>query len=176
MVWGRVVPAGVKATVIVTIGLDDLRARTRPGTLIGGLDGGTPLGPETIRKLACDANIVPALLDGHGQLLNLGAARRAFTSAQHRALWLPDRHCTFPGCTTPGTWADPHHLRHWIDGGHTNLTNATLLCGRHHTIVHRDRLTARVTPSGVHWNRIPGSYDTALADTLTDSDHDGPRP
>ena len=100
MGWGRVVPAGVKATVIVTIGLDDVRARTRPGTLIGGLDGGTPLGPETIRKLACDANIVPALLDGHGQLLNLGAARRAFTSAQHRR-------CGYRTGTAPSPAAPP---------------------------------------------------------------------
>ena len=161
--WGRVVPAGVKSTVLVTIGLDDLRKRTRPGTLIGGLDGGTPLGPETVRKLSCDGNIIPVLLGGHGQLLDLGGARRAFTSAQHRALWLRDRHCTFPGCTAPGTWCDAHHIRHWVDGGETDLANGTLLCGRHHTVVHRDRLTARVSPSGVQWNRIPGSYDRAPA-------------
>jgi Domain of unknown function (DUF222) len=166
----------VKSTVIVTIGLDDLRDRTRPGTLIGGLDGGTLLGPETVRKLACDAGIIPALLGGNGQLLDLGAARRAFTSAQHRALWLRDRHCTFPGCTTPGTWADAHHIRHWVDGGDTDLANGTLLCGRHHTIVHRDRLTAQVTSSGVHWNRIPGSYDQALTDTRANPRNDGPGP
>jgi hypothetical protein len=92
---------GPKATVVVTIGLDDLRDRTRPGTPIGGLDGGGLLGPETVRKLACDGTIIPVLLGGQGQLLHLGAARRAFTSAQHRALWLRDRHCTFPGCTAP---------------------------------------------------------------------------
>jgi hypothetical protein len=54
-----------------------------------------------------------------------------------------------------------HHIRHWVDGGETDLANGTLLCGRHHTIVHRDRLTARLTLSGVQWNRIPGSYDRA---------------
>ncbi|HEY6742229.1 MAG TPA: DUF222 domain-containing protein, partial [Lapillicoccus sp.] len=156
--------AGAKATVLVTIGLDDLKDRTRPGVLVGGVDGGALLGPETVRKLACDANVIPVLLGGHGQLLDLGGARRAFTSAQHRALWLRDRHCTFPGCTVPGTWADAHHIRHWADGGPTDLTNGTLLCGRHHTIVHRDRLTALVTPSGVRWNRLPGSYDTVLVD------------
>ncbi|HEY6741037.1 MAG TPA: DUF222 domain-containing protein, partial [Lapillicoccus sp.] len=163
VVWGRVVPAGVKSTVLVTIGLDDLRDRTRPGTLIGGVDGGALLGPETVRKLACDANILPVLLGGHGQILDLGGARRAFTSAQLRALWLRDRHCTFPGCTVPGTWADAHHLRHWADGGDTDLANGTLLCGRHHTIAHRDRLTAHLTPAGVRWNRRLGSYDEALA-------------
>ena len=138
--------AGAKATVLVTIGLDDLRDRTRPGVLVGGVDGGTVLGPETVRRLACDANILPAVLGGRGQILDLGGYRRAFTSAQVRALWLRDRHCTFPGCTVPGTWADAHHLRHWADGGPTDLANGTLLCGRHHTIVHRDRLTALVTP------------------------------
>ena len=163
VVWGRVVPAGVKSTVLVTIGLDDLRQRARPGTLIGGVDGGTLLGPETVRKLPCDGNIIPVLLGGHGQILDLGSARRAFTSAQHRALWLRDRHCTFPGCTVPGTWADAHHIRHWADGGNTDLANGTLLCGRHHTIVHRDRLTALVTPAGVRWNRRLGSYDDPLA-------------
>ena len=164
-------PTGIKATVLVTIGLDDLRDRTRPGVLVGGVDGGTVLGPETVRRLACDANILPAVLGGRGQILDLGGYRRAFTSAQARALWLRDRHCTFPGCTVPGTWADAHHLRHWVDGGPTDLANGTLLCGRHHTIVHRDRLTATLTtsrpggPPGVHvvWDRRPGSYDEALA-------------
>jgi hypothetical protein len=179
VVWGRVVPAGVKSTVLVTIGLDDLRQRARPGTLIGGVDGGTLLGPETVRKLACDGNIIPVLLGGHGQILDLGSARRAFTSAQVRALWLRDRHCTFPGCTTPGSWADAHHIRHWADGGDTDLANGTLLCGRHHTIVHRDRLTALVTPAGVRWNRRLGSYDDALAPASTAVDEsavDGPDP
>ena len=155
--------AGAKATVLVTIGLDDLRDRTRPGVLVGGVDGGTVLGPETVRRLACDANILPAVLGGSGQILDLGGYRRAFTSAQVRALWLRDRHCTFPGCTVPGTWADAHHLWHWADGGPTDLDNGTLLCGRHHTIVHRDRLTAILTTSCIAWDRRPGSYDEALA-------------
>ena len=110
-------PSGVKATVMVTIGLDDLKNRTRPGVLVGGVDAGTLLGPETVRRLACDAALIPAVLDTDGQLLRLGRTRRAFTSAQIRALWLRDRHCTFPGCHAPATWSDAHHLRHWVDGG-----------------------------------------------------------
>jgi hypothetical protein len=49
--------------------------------------------------------------------------------------------------------------RHWIDGGASDLDNAALLCERHHTIVHRDRLAAAVTPTGVSWDTVPGSYD-----------------
>ena len=165
-------PSGVKTTVMVTINLDDLREGVRPGVLVGGVDAGTPLGPETVRRLACDAALIPVLLDTDGQLIRLGRTRRAFTSAQVRALWLRDRHCTFPGCTTPATWTDAHHLRHWLDGGSTDLTNGTLLCQRHHTIVHRDRLHATIsynttttTDSGptVVWDQRPGSYDRALA-------------
>jgi hypothetical protein len=156
-----VVPAGVKATVLVSVSLDDLRTLCRPGTLVGGVDGGVVLGPETVRKLACDAAVVPVVLGGEGEVLHLGRTRRLFTCAQVRALWLRDRHCTFPGCTVPGTWCDAHHVRHWVDGGLTDLGNGALLCGRHHTLVHRDRLTAAVTPAEVTWDRIPGFYDRA---------------
>src|SRR6478736_179887 len=140
-------PGGVKATVLVTIGLDDLKHRTRPGVLVGGVDAGTLLGPETVRRLACDGTVIPVVRAADGHVLHWGRDQRYFTTAQTRALWLRDRHCTFPGCTTPATWCDAHHLRHWLDGGPTDLTNGTLLCERHHTIVHRDRLTATLTNS-----------------------------
>ena len=162
-----VVPLGVKATVLVTIGYDDLVARTRPGTLVGGMTAGTVLGPETVRKLACDAGIIPVLLGSQGQVLELGQATRAFTQTQTKALWLRDRHCTYPGCSVPATWCDAHHIRHWADGGPTNLSNGTLLCNRHHHVVHRDRTTAHITPDGVVWNRTPGSYDRTLTQTRT---------
>ena len=132
---------------LVTIGLDDLKHRTRPGVLVGGVDAGTLLGPETVRRLACDGTVIPVVRAADGHILHWGRDQRYFTTAQTTALWLRDRHCTFPGCTAPATWCDAHHLRHWLDGGPTDLTNGTLLCERHHTIVHRDRLTATLTNS-----------------------------
>jgi hypothetical protein len=69
-----------------------------------------------------------------------------------------------------------HHIRHWADGGNTNLDNGTLLRGRHHTIVHRDRLTALVTHAGVRWNRRLCSYDEAFArGAPTTEEPDSPR-
>jgi hypothetical protein len=61
----------------------------------------------------------------------------------------------------PASWTDAHHIRHWADGGLTDLENGALLCGRHHTVVHRDRLTADVTPTGVEGDQVPGGYDQA---------------
>ena len=156
-------PSGVKATVLVTIGLDDLKHRTRPGVLVGGVDAGTLLGPETVRRLACDGTVIPVVRAADGHILHWGRDQRYFTTAQTTALWLRDRHCTFPRCTAPATWCDAHHLRHWLDGGPTNLTNGVLLCERHHTIVHRDRLTATLTSSATdtdHRRHASGSSGT----------------
>ena len=108
--------------MLVTIGLDDLKNRTRPGVLVGGVDAGTLLGPETVRKLACDGTVIPVVRAADGHILHWGRDQRYFTTAQTTALWLRDRHGTFPRCTTPATWCDAHHLRHWLDGGPTNLT------------------------------------------------------
>jgi hypothetical protein len=80
-----------------------------------------------------------------------------------KQLWIRDRGCSFPGCNAPSFWCDSHHLWHWVDGGPTATSNAALLCGRHHTVVHHQRLHGTVTPQGVAWNRSPGSYDRWLA-------------
>src|SRR5699024_824611 len=71
---------------------------------------------------------------------------------QHRALWLRDKQCTFPGCTIPPQWCDAHHVDHWVNGGPTDLSNGALLCQRHHTYVHTHDLTATVTDTDVTWH------------------------
>ena len=170
--------AGMKSCVFVHVDLDDLRDGTGGGRPFGGIVDDVVLGPQTVRRFACDAGIIPVILGGDGEILDVGRTERLFTAGQVKTLWLRDRQCTFPGCTVPATWCDAHHLRHWVDGGPTDLANAALLCGRHHTIVHRDRLAGRVTPTGVTWDRIPGSYDRARTPTGPPgdlpADHDAP--
>ena len=166
---GHQLPGGAKTTLFVTMALTDLRdGLTGAGTVVGTPAAGVLLAPETVRQLACQAEIVPAVLGSRGEILDLGTRVRLFTPAQSRALWLRDGGCSFPGCTVPAHWCDAHHIVHWVDGGTTDLANAALLCARHHQIVHRDRLTARVlappgdaTQPAVHWDRTPGSYDRA---------------
>jgi hypothetical protein len=51
---------------------------------------------------------------------------------------LEHRHpcCVVPGCgAARGLHA--HHIRHWEDGGHTDLDNLILLCPYHHRLHHR---------------------------------------
>ncbi|MFW5470517.1 DUF222 domain-containing protein, partial [Knoellia sp. CPCC 206435] len=173
-VLGRAQEAGdsswssTKAQVFVTISLEDLQRRAGAGTLLGGLTAGELATPETVRRWACDATILPVVLGSHGEVVDLGRAERYFSPAQIKRLWLRDRHCTYPGCDAPASWCDAHHLIHWADGGPSDLSNAALLCQRHHTTVHSQRFHGWVAAdndgrSHVVWDRTRGAYDTALA-------------
>ena len=158
-------PVGAKTTLVVTMDWRHLRDASNAGRVLGSTADGDLLAPDTMRKLACDADLIPAILAGPSHVLDLGRTTRLFSSAQVKALWLRDRGCTFPGCGIPAHWCQAHHLRHWIDGGPTSLANAGLLCARHHTVVHRDHLCARIDADTgqVEWDVSPGSYDRALA-------------
>ncbi len=156
-------PRQAKTSLVVTIGLDQLQQSCRGAGLTLS---GEPLSIETVRRLACDAQVIPAVLGSRGEVLNQGRAERLFTGAQIRHLWLRDGHCTFPGCSKPATWCDAHHLVHWADGGPTDTDHGALLCQRHHTLVHTSRYAGQVItgPHGpfVRWDLTPGSYDSQL--------------
>ena len=160
------VPRQAKTSLVVTIGLDVLAGRCRGA----GLSiAGDLLTAGSVRRLACDAEVVPAVLGADGEVLDQGQAVRLFTRAQIRHLWLRDRGCTFPGCTKPAAWTDAHHLVHWVDDGPTDIANAGLLCRAHHTVVHRHRYAGRVVtgPAGqggprVVWDLTAGSYQRRL--------------
>ncbi|GAA1875851.1 HNH endonuclease signature motif containing protein [Lapillicoccus jejuensis] len=141
-----------KAQLLVTI---DLEALTGALDRAGITSTGEVLSPATVRRLACEAGIIPALLGTDGQVLDLGRTKRLFTPAQRLVVWRRDKHCTYPGCTVPATWCDVHHVDWWSRGGTTDRTNAALLCRRHHTHVHQHDLHATVTPTGVTWHAPP---------------------
>ncbi len=155
---GDRLPGATKTQLFITVTLDELRNATGSGTVVGSLDSGSLLGPETVRRMACDAAVIPVVLGSEGEILDQGRTQRLFTRSQLTALWLRDRQCTFPGCQVPAHWTDAHHLKHWIDGGPTDLANGALLCGRHHTVVHRDQLAGTLLDGQVLWDRRPGSY------------------
>jgi hypothetical protein len=165
---GQGVGPNVKTQLVVTMDWDALAAGVRgAGVTVGGSDTGTVLAPETVRRLACTASVLPVVLGSAGEVLDQGRAVRFFTAAQTRRLWLRDGGCTFPGCSMPPHWTDAHHLVHWADFGVTDLGNAALVCERHHTIVHARRLAGEVVVDRagerVEWDLALGSYDQLLA-------------
>jgi hypothetical protein len=146
---GGAAPVTTKAQLHLTMAYTDLLERV--GAARADLTGQL-LAPQTIRRIACDATIIPTVLGTGSEVLDVGRARRLFTPGILRAMWLRDKGCTIPACTAPPQWADAHHIIHWIDGGATSLTNGALLCGRHHTIAHQKGWTATATTSEVTWH------------------------
>jgi hypothetical protein len=110
------------------------------------LADGRPLAAETARRLSCDGSIVE-LHERNGELLSLGRKRRTLSPALRRALAARDRGCRFPGCENK-RFVDGHHIRHWSQGGETNLDNLISLCRRHHRLVHERSYTVRFDEAG----------------------------
>jgi hypothetical protein len=139
---------GERPRVVVTIAARDLRdpkheplSRDRWGQL----DSGLPVAPETTRRLACDAQLLPVVLNDHGDVLRLGRTTRMWSAGQRRAAWIRDRgRCAFPRCRRPPV--DLHHVTWWSDGGHTDLDNGAWLCAFHHWLVHEAAWTLRRDP------------------------------
>ncbi|SFB93052.1 protein of unknown function [Nocardioides terrae] len=98
---------GRATTVLVTIPLASLREQLATGELIAGdtLYGGS-LSATQIRRLACTAGIVPAVLGGRGEVLDLGREKRLFTPAQVKAMILNQRTCQAEGCDMPAAWCE----------------------------------------------------------------------
>jgi hypothetical protein len=151
---------GEPITLVVTCGFDALTRQLGVGTL----DTGVRLSPETVRRLACDAVVLPAILGGASQVLDLGRQRRLFTGAVRRALNLRDGGCAFPGCDRPANWCQGHHIISWLNHGETNLDNGVLLCGHHHRLIHdsewevrlgADRLPEFLPPAWLDPDRKP---------------------
>ncbi len=86
-------------------------------------------------RLACDAQLIPAVLGGASELLDVGRAHRFSTRSIRAALVLRDRGCVFPGCDAPPTACEAHHNRPWWAGGATCLENGVLLCPYPHRLV-----------------------------------------
>ncbi|HEX3815605.1 MAG TPA: DUF222 domain-containing protein [Mycobacteriales bacterium] len=127
--------AGERPHVTVTIGLNDLRDGTGHATL----NTGTPISPETARRIACDATIIPILLGSEGEPLDVGRQTRTIPLGIRRAIVARDLGCIHPDCDAPAQRCEVHHVHHWANGGATALSNLVLLCPRHHWTIHHDQ-------------------------------------
>jgi hypothetical protein len=140
---------GAKANLTVTIDFQDLKAATADA--IGHTVYSNGLSAATIRRLACDAKVIPIVLGSHSEPLDVGRCERLVTRAMRRALNTRDRGCVI--CAAPPVMCDAHHLISWIDGGDTKLDNLALVCRRHHTDLHHGHWTITITNGQVHVTR-----------------------
>jgi hypothetical protein len=136
---------GERPTLVLTLPYAKLAELV--GTAV--LDTGERLPAVTARRMACDAKVIPAVLGGEGQVLDLGRAARTVSGPLRRAVVLRDCGCTFPSCDIPPQWCVVHHLVHWADGGPTTLGNSVLVCPAHHKTAHHSDWQVRIAADGL---------------------------
>lgn len=95
-----------------------------------------PAGAGTLRRMLCDADILPVVLGTEGEVLDTAKSHRLFSTHQRKALIARDGGCAIPGCSFPAAWSEAHHITPWKDGGQTTIDNGVLLCTHHHHAVH----------------------------------------
>ncbi|MCD2194820.1 HNH endonuclease [Actinomycetospora endophytica] len=127
---------------------------------LGLLGENTWIRPETARRLACDAELIPLVLGSGSEVLDLGRKKRIANPALRRAVTHRDRHCAHPGCRRRARRCQVHHILHWIDGGESNPDNCVLLCGYHHTLIHHSGWDVHMI-DGLPWFTPPTYIDPA---------------
>lgn len=100
----------------------------------GELEWGGPISAATARRLACEAEITRVVVDADSVPLDLGRTMRTPTKGLRAAVVARDRACR--RCGAPAAWCEPHHIRHWAQGGPTALPNLVLVCRGCHRLVH----------------------------------------
>ncbi len=73
------------AELLVLIDLETLVGGLHESTVCETYDG-QPLPPATVRRLACEADIIPIVLAGDGRVVDVGRAKRLASADQRRAL------------------------------------------------------------------------------------------
>ncbi len=136
---------GLAASVTVNIDLDALRDQIGTATL----STGDLMSPSQARRFACNANLIPLVLDGKSKVLDYGMGKRLHDKYQRIALAKRDQGCCWKGCDRPPAWCEAHHLIWHSRGGPTSIDNGALFCFYHHHLLHEGEWDARMAPDGI---------------------------
>ncbi|MDO5533388.1 MAG: DUF222 domain-containing protein [Propionibacteriaceae bacterium] len=135
--------ASARPSVVVTLSWDALSQQVEQAGVLGS---GERISAGELRRLACDAEVVPVVLGATSEPLDVGREHRLVTPGIRRALETRDRGCSFPGCIVPPSGCEAHHIVPWWAGGSTVLRNLVLLCPHHHATVEPLRFFGRDKP------------------------------
>ena len=134
---------GLNATVVVLIPYE---------TLLGGLkaarlDTGEHISAGLARRIACEAGIIPAVLGGKSQVLDLGRSRRFHSRRTTLKATIEQGGCIDEGCDAAPAFTQMHHPTAWSEGGRTD-GDGWMLCPSAHRRVHDPRYTHERLDSG----------------------------
>ena len=134
-----------RAEIVVHVDLETLKSGLHAGgTCRTALGADLPV--ETVRRLACEAEILPVVLDGRSVPIDVGRSKRLATVHQRRALEAIHPTCAIPDCEVIFDHCNVHHIEYWESGGSTDLNNMVPLCSRHHHAAHEGGWKLQLNP------------------------------
>jgi hypothetical protein len=134
-----------RAEIVVHVDLETLKSGLHAGgTCRTALGADLPV--ETVRRLACEAEILPVVLDGRSVPIDVGRSKRLATVHQRRALEAIHPTCAIPDCEVIFDHCNVHHIEYWENGGATDLNNMVPLCSRHHHAAHEGGWKLQLDP------------------------------
>lgn len=146
-------PTLTKTTVVVRVTLEDLQA----GNGFAEIDGlSHPISIQTARRMGADAGIIPIVLGGKGEVLDVGRKTRPYSAAQRLAIGERDGGCAW--CGAPPSFTEGHHITWWCNGGKTDLDNCLLLCVSCHHRIHNDDWDITIKKGDI-WFTPPAHID-----------------
>ena len=150
--------AGVNGTLVVHVDLGELTESMSGAVGLCETDSGVPVPISTMRRLACDADIIPVVLDGDGVALDQGRAKRLATPEQRTAIEAMHTTCVHPDCSVSIDDCRIHHTTPWQYGGRTDLADLAPVCETHHHLVHEGGWELTITPDRTAtWTRPDGT-------------------
>ena len=125
----RSVTGGPSVTVFVDATSEDPASHAE-------VEYGARVGPDTLEAILCTGSVRVVGMDG-ALPVSTSRAGRAIPPAVRAAVAHRDRACVIDGCASRYR-LQPHHIRHWADGGSHGLDNLVTLCWYHHHVaIHR---------------------------------------
>ncbi len=133
---------------------------------------GVELPVETVRRMACDAGILPAVMGGDRLLKDMGRSARTATPEQRTRLAAVHATCGLGPCRVPFSKCRIHHVLFWDEhDGPTDEDNLIPACDKHHHLLHEGGWTLEFTADRVATWRLPDGTIFWQGSTIDRRDH-----
>lgn len=119
---------------------------------------GVNLPAAALRQLECQADLISAVFNADGALLDFGRRRRLVPDILQKAVLARDRRCIVPGCTSKVEHLEFHHVIPYSQGGPTDLNNIVPACRSHHIDLDLGLIEV-IWRKGLPWVLLPPDRD-----------------
>jgi hypothetical protein len=166
---GNGVPS--RSELVVHVDWEWLRGEAGEAGLCETVDG-VELPVETVRRMACDAGILPAVMSGDGIVKDMGRSVRTATPGQRSRLAAMHATCGLGPCQVPFSRCRIHHVVFWGKHGATDEELLIPACDKHHHLLHEGGWTLEFTADRVATWRLADGTVYWQGSTLDRHDHD----